>query len=84
MIFNRKWWEILAIIASITAIIQFVKLALDSLGGETLGDSLNFLLAIIFVVLFIIIILITKIQEDIRKMKEFLNIKALKRMDKDE
>jgi len=71
-----RWWEVLTVIASITAIIQFSKFVLGSLVGNKLESSLTLLLAIIFVFLFMIILLLIQINKETEKIKEFLKSKG--------
>ena len=73
-----KWWESLAIIASISAIIQFIKWVIDVLTGESLGNILTFLLSTIFVSLIILVLFLNQIYKDHIKIKEFLKEKGFK------
>ena len=78
MVFNLKWWGFLASLASISAIIQFIKWGLDSLTGEKLQTQVSLLFSLVFGALILIGLVIVKIQQDNNKIKEFLNLKEFK------
>ncbi len=78
MVYKMKLWKSLTVIASIGAIIQFFKWSLDSLAGEKLGGPVSLLFSIIFMILVIITLILNKLKEDNRKIKEFLKKKGFK------
>ena len=76
-----KWWEYLAVIASISAIIQFVNWLLNALLGNRSDGSLIILLSFIFVILLVILLILNRIREQQIKIKNFLKTKGFKEIE---
>ena len=68
-----KWWEILGVIVAVGVLIQLLNWTFGFVNIE--NEPLRFLISTIYALLIVIILIQYQTQDDIRKMKDFLNNK---------
>lgn len=74
-----KWWEVTGVIVVVGSLTQLMKWILDSVGiGEKIGNTLSFFLAAIFSLLIAIILILNQLQNENKKIKEFLKEQGFK------